>query len=381
MSGNRGGTEMKSKWPVVLILGLAVLLAILLLHDTIKPSPTSEELYQQYLDQGDSYLEQERWDEAIAEYSEAIELNPEFADAYAQRALAVLLEQEYYLTMDCLNEAAIRDAEKALALNPAIGLDRRLARAYAFQGDCYYEDRKYDEAAASYAKAMELDPNISCRTPSTVYIDQIEQDLLDRQYDRAIMYIGKALAFEPEDTEYYYHKLAEAYYGRGFQYLKYWEPDDAIADFSRAIELNPDEAKYYYYRGETYYQLADYYWDAGQTSKEVDSNNKAIADFSKAIELGLNNAETYNRRGNCYAAKGDYNKAISDYTRAIETDYPEIDAVYYYNRAGAYKELGDKNKALADYRTALELSDDEWMMEQISEAIKELESDLAILAR
>ena len=376
---------MKPKWPLVLILGLAVLLAILLLVDTSKPSPTSGELCQQYLDQGDAYLEQERWDEAIAEYSKAIELNPEFADAYAQRALAVLLEQEYNLTMDCLNEAATRDAEKALALNPAICLDRRLARAYVFQGDCYYEDREYDEAAASYAKAMELDPNISCRTPSTVYIDQIEQDLHDQQYDRAIMYIGKALAFEPEDTEYYYHKLAEAYHDRGIENFYCPEPDDAIADLSKAIELDPANAEHYSGRAFIYSMLADYYWDKAdyywyqnenQLYEEcltsfIDNNNKAIADFTKAVELAPECAKFYFSRGQCYAGNGDYVSAITDYTNAIELG--REDGAVYFNRACAYRELGDKNKALADYRKALTLSEDEWTREQISKAIKELQ--------
>lgn len=378
---------MKNKWPLVLILGLAILLAILLLGDATKPSSTSEELYQQYLDQGDAYLEQEHWDEAIAEYSKAIELNTEFADAYAQRALAVLLEQEYYLTMDCLNEAATRDAEKALAFNPAIVLDRRLARAYAFQGDCYYEDREYDEAAASYAKAMELDPNISCRTPSTVYIDQIEQDLHDQQYDRAIMYIGKALAFQPEDTEYYYHKLAEAYHGRGIENFYCPEPDDAIADLSKAIELDPANAEHYSGRAFIYSMLADYYWDKAdyywyqnenQLYEEcltsfIDSNNKAIADFTKAVELAPECAEFYFSRGQCYAGNGDYARAITDFTKAIELG--REDWAVYFNRACAYREVGDRNKALADYRKALTLSEDEWTREQVSKAIKELQSD------
>lgn len=378
---------MKCKWPLALILGLVLLLAILLLGDATKPSPTSGELYQQYLDQGDAYLEQERWDEAIAEYGKAIELNPESADAYAQRALAVLLEQEYNLTMDCLNKAATRDAEKALALNPDIGLDRRLARAYAFQGDCYYEDREYDEAATSYAKAMELAPNISCRTPSTVYIDQIEQDLQDHQYDRAIMHIGKALAFKPEDTEYYYHKLAEAYHGRGVENFYCPAPDDAIADFSKAIELDPANAEHYSGRAFIYSMLADYYWDKAdyyryqnenQLYEEclinfIDSNNKAIADFTKAVELVPECAEFYFSRGQCYAGNGDYVRATMDFTKAIELG--KEDWAVYYNRACAYGELGDKNKALADYREALTLSEDELTSELTSEAIKELESD------
>lgn len=338
------------------------------------PTPTPEQLYQQYLNQGDAYLDQELWDEAIGEYNKAIEFNPEFAEAYAQRALAILLEQEYNLTMDCLCEAAIRDAEKALALNPAIDLDRRLARAYVFQGDCYYEDREFEEAIASYTKAMELDPNISCRTPIDVYWELLYDSLTDREYDKAIEYANKAIELNTGNSDYYYRQLAEAYYGRGLQNCEYWEPDEAIADFTKAIELNPDEAKYYYYRGWTYYELADYYWNAGQVFEEADSNNRAIADFTRAIELEPAVVFAYLYRGNCYGANGDYNRAIIDYTRAIELGIEDIDFAYF-NRAGAYRELGNKNEAIADYKRAIALTEDDFVREQSLKYIEELQSD------
>ena len=359
-----------------LLVSLVLLIACSAPASAPQTSPTPTQPTDEskvHFEQGNIYLEQEEWDKATVEYSKAIELNPEFTEAYAQRALAILLEQEYNLTMDCLSEAAIRDAEKALALNPAIDLDRRLARAYVFQGNCYYEDREFEEAIAGYTKAMELDPNISCRTPIDIYWELFYDSLTDREYDKAIEYANKAIELNTGDSDYYYRQLAEAYYGRGGEYLEDWEPEKAIADFTKAIKLAPDEAEYYRSRGYVYYELADYYWDAGQVSKETDSYNKAIADYIRAIELEPAVVFAYLYRGNCYSANGDYNRAIIDYTRAIELGVEDIDFAYF-NRAGAYKELGNKSEALADYRKAIELTENDFIKEQSLKYIEELQS-------
>jgi len=385
---------------LVLILGLALLLAIQLSACATEPPPTptaeelgptptltSGELYQQYLDQGNAYLDQEQWDEAITEYAKAIELNPEFAEAYANRAVACLEKLEYNLAGYCEYNRVIADCEKAMELNPFIELDVRLALAYAHRGECFFENREYDEAAADYAKALELAPLIKSRTPSTVYTDLIEQDLHDQQYDRAIMYITKALAFKPEDTEYYYHKLAEAYHGRGMENFYCPEPDDAIADLGKAIELDPTNAEHYSGRASIYSTLADYYWDKadyywyqdeGQLYEEavinlLDSNSKAIADFTKVIELAPERVEVYFRRGQCYAGNGDYVRAVTDFTKAIELG--REDWSVYFNRACAYKELGDKKKAISDYQRVLTLTEDDFVIEESLKYVEELESD------
>jgi len=331
-----------------------------------------EQAYQQHFEQGNIYLEQEELYRAIYEYTQAIELNPEFAEAYAQRALAILLEQEYNRTMDCGSKAAIHDAEKALALNPSIDLDRRLARAYDFQGDCYHFNMDYEESIIYYTKALELDPNIGCRRPIDVYWELIYDSLTYHEYDKAIEYCNKAIELNTGDNDYYYRQLAEAYHGRGGEH-SHENRDKAIADYTRAIELDPTNAKYYLSRAGIYETLADMYRDHGEVSKEVDSYNKAIADYTKAIELDPEAAWGYFGRGQCYAGNEDYHKAIKDYTRAIELG--EHGWSVYWWRAYAYENLGDKDKALSDYRKVLELSEDEWIKETILGKVEELESD------
>jgi tetratricopeptide (TPR) repeat protein len=82
--------------------------------------------------------------------------------------------------------------------------------------------------------------------------------------------------------------------------------------------------------------------------------DKAISDFNKAIDLNPKFAEAYNNRGLTYAKKGQYDKAISDFTKTIEIN-PSY-TLAYQNRGIIYMiKLGDKNKACSDFKRACEL--------------------------
>ena len=351
-----------------------------------------EQAYHQYFQAGNAYLDEEQWDEAITEYTKAIELNPEFAEAYANRAVAYL---EKYLEGYGAYDWVIADCEKAMELDAHIKLNARLALAYAERGKCFFQKGKYDQAVADYTRAMDLNPVSNWRTPVNIYYEIAERQLENQNYNEAIAYFRKAIELDlgSVDNEYYYRKLAEAYEGRGLKNFYCPEPDDAIADLGKAIELDPTNAGHYSARASTYSMLADYYWDQAdyywyqdedQLFEEavinlVDSNNKAIADFTKVIELAPERAEVYFSRGQCYAGNGDYIRAITDFTKAIELGREEWSV--YFNRASAYKELGNKEKALIDYRKALALSsegiwsEDDWLKEQILKDMQELQSD------
>ena len=61
----------------------------------------------------------------------------------------------------------------------------------------------------------------------------------------------------------------------------------------------------------------------------------------------------YSGRGSAYVGKGDYDKAIADYTEAMRLDPKLADA--YCGRGGAYVK-GDCDKAIADYSEAIRLN-------------------------
>ena len=63
--------------------------------------------------------------------------------------------------------------------------------------------------------------------------------------------------------------------------------------------------------------------------------------------------EPYYARANSYYQLGEYEKAIADYTKAIQGN-PK-DKVSYSERAKVYRLLGETEKAIADENTAKKL--------------------------
>src|SRR3712207_4675746 len=72
--------------------------------------------------------------------------------------------------------------------------------------------------------------------------------------------------------------------------------------------------------------------------------NRRIAGCTQVLERGSREttgtrAVAFNNRGVAYAAKGDLNRAITDFNEAIRLD-PE-DAYVFNNRGNAYRSRGD----------------------------------------
>lgn len=77
---------------------------------------------------------------------------------------------------------------------------------------------------------------------------------------------------------------------------------------------------------------------------------RAIADFTEAIRLDPKDVWAHHDRGLAYAAKGDFDRAIADYSEAVRLD-PK-DALGYANRGRANLYSGALPKALADLNQA-----------------------------
>ncbi len=83
-------------------------------------------------------------EEAILLFNQALELNAEFSDAYSGRAFA------YYLKGD--NEQAISDYSKVIELDPTN------ADIYISRGSSYNDTQKFSLALSDFSKAIELEP-------------------------------------------------------------------------------------------------------------------------------------------------------------------------------------------------------------------------------
>jgi tetratricopeptide (TPR) repeat protein len=84
----------------------------------------------------------------------------------------------------------------------------------------------------------------------------------------------------------------------------------------------------------------------------------ALADYNTLdydIAVRHNGIGVYSRRGNVKFLLGDLPGAIEDYTKAAPADARSRDASTLYNRGFAYEKLGEIEKAIADYTAAIEV--------------------------
>ncbi len=98
---------------------------------------------------------------------------------------------------------------------------------------------------------------------------------------------------------------------------------------------------------------AEAYYKSGNENYKKGDYDKAISDFTEAIRLKPKFAEAYNDRGAAYPRKS-ADKAISDFTEALRLN-PNY-ALAYYNRCVAYDEKGDYDKAISDCTEAIRLN-------------------------
>jgi tetratricopeptide (TPR) repeat protein len=83
--------------------------------------------------------------------------------------------------------------------------------------------------------------------------------------------------------------------------------------------------------------------------------DRAIQDYSQALKLNAKFAAAYNNRGVAYDRKGEYDRAIADYEQAIKLK-PSAEA--YFNRGNAHLGKSHYDHAIDDYNQAIKLKAD-----------------------
>ena len=81
--------------------------------------------------------------------------------------------------------------------------------------------------------------------------------------------------------------------------------------------------------------------------------DKAIADYTAALQLDPEHADAYHYRAYARACQGDDERAIADYAEFIRRE--PTDETAYYNRANAWFRLGEFDKAIADFTESIRL--------------------------
>ena len=81
--------------------------------------------------------------------------------------------------------------------------------------------------------------------------------------------------------------------------------------------------------------------------------DRAIADFTRAVDINPQFHVRYFNRGYAHLLKGDFDRAIADYSKTVELNPQDYFA--YYLRGVAHELKRDYDRAIADYTRAIEI--------------------------
>jgi len=97
-----------------------------------------------------------------------------------------------------------------------------------------------------------------------------------------------------------------------------------------------------------------YYLRRGIFNFNKGQYDEAISDFTRTLEINPKLGNVYYNRGTAYWAKGEYDNAISDFNKALGINPRDPDA--YMSRGGVYIKKGQPDQAIADFNKVLEIN-------------------------
>ena len=172
--------------------------------------------------------------------------------------------------------------------NRIIQINPKEANAYFYKGQAYFFQKKYKQAIQEINVALKLNPELFY---VDAFIGQAYYSL--GNYELAIKYLSREIEKESN--------VAGVYFLRAKAYEKLNKKSNAIADFKKAKELDP-----------TIEQVVCA--DSTNGDKEV---NQSVEVFYKAAYNSTSFPEYYYKRGVLFSENTEYEKAIKDFTKAI----------------------------------------------------------------
>ncbi|QIR38588.1 tetratricopeptide repeat protein [Tolypothrix sp. PCC 7910] len=237
---------------------------------------------REFLQMGVDKISHSHYQEAIADFDQAIQLQNNFGEAYSERCLAYLQIQEY--------QQAIADCTQAINFSPDNAED------YINRGLASYRQKDYLSAIVDYQRAIALKP-----ADFRAYYNLALAHAATDKYLEAIADYNLALSQISPSANIL---LADIYNDRGLARLQLQDFEAAMADFSKAIQLDANDYRAYFNRGCACGKKGD--------------NFGALRDFSKVIRLNPSNGMAYVNRGVARYQLGYYQGAIADLQKASE---------------------------------------------------------------
>ena len=270
-----------------LVLGLLISTGLFLACQSTGNVRRDSEAVQAF-ERGDAAFMQGDFHEAVYEYEWAIEIEPEWAEAFIRLGNAGLLlgreVLDYYSFIDDYVDAA--------------KIDPRY-KDFADASE-HYRNENYDLAIEIFNRVIRNNINLvaAYTLRGEIY------HYVEKNYDMAISDFTEAIRLQP--CFYLYLRRAIVYFDKN-------DNSNALADLTKSIELS-NNSGYDLHNIEAYMMRGTY-------AAILGNPHEAIDDFSFIIDIHYDPPlHTYTNRAFCYLRLGDYNKAMTDINWVLEID-------------------------------------------------------------
>ncbi|MBO9998935.1 MAG: tetratricopeptide repeat protein [Cyanobacteria bacterium SID2] len=287
----------------------------------IPPAPSSqngisadaEASAREFCRQGNALFFSQRYPEAISAYDRAIELKPDYYQAWSNRGSALFHRQRY--------EAAIESYDRALELK----FD--YPEAWNNRGGAMTKLRQFDEALTSYDRAVQLKPD---------YVEAWNNRGLTLmelgRYQDAVKSYNKAVKQKPD--------YAEAWNNRGLALAALERHEQALPCYAKAAKINPN--------------YSEAWKNRGASLSALDRDEEAEGAYDRAVSINDRDVTAWYYRGQILAKLKRYDEAISAFDRASDL-HPSAPDVWY-NKACCYSVRGFVAPAIDNLQEALRLA-------------------------
>ena len=253
--------------------------------------------------QGETHIKNKSYNQAVNDFSQAIEINPDYVDAIINRGRA-------FIELGRFNDAL-------LDFNHALQIEKYDAELYNMRGEIYLQNNMSDQAIKDFTKALILDPMCS-----------------------------------------------NAYLNRGRAYSEKGMQEEAMTDFDQAVRADYDKTSFSYTGPAVSEVFADKenragkeearkFYEQGVTDLENEKYVEAVDNFSRAITLSSADAESYINRGRAYIKLEQPDKAMDDFNHAALCD--PLNSSLYFWRALAWKAKDEPSNMAEDLKLSCEL--------------------------
>jgi tetratricopeptide (TPR) repeat protein len=230
-----------------------------------------------YLNLGKQYMMRNNFQNAFKNFTEAIKLDSNLAEAYAHRTIIFSDNGNYF--------SAMQDANRAIKLNS------KQALFYNNRGYVFQSMKDYDNAINDFRKAIEIEPIYDNAIKNLSIVLFFQNKFLD-----ALAYANRSIELNPHKEEYFNN--------RGNIYFALGDFQKALKDFRTAFEISPNYSKAVNNIGVVLLRLNNF--------------DDAIKYFTKAIEINNLAVDSYFYRGYAFIQKGLIQNAHYDLTHCLK---------------------------------------------------------------